>query len=71
MDPVSGLMVSHCMLQDHDFKHLLGLGMREFALGDEGGYMGGQGIDTLIGELADIGEKFILEMLEMLLSFYQ
>ena len=32
--------------------------------------MGGQGMDTLIGVLADIGEKFIPEMPEMLLNFY-
>ena len=63
MDPVSGLMVLHCMLQNHDLKHLLGLGMREFTFGDKGGYRGRQGMDTLIGELADIREKFIPEML--------
>ena len=40
MDPVSGLMVSHCVLQDHYLKQLLGLVMREFTLGDEGGYTG-------------------------------
>ena len=27
-------------------------------------------MDTLTGELADIGQKFILEMPEMLISFY-
>ena len=58
------------MLQDHDFKYLLGLDMREFALGDEGGYMDEQGMDTLIRDLADMGEKFIPEMPEMLLGFY-
>ena len=68
-DPVSGLMVSHCMLQDHDFKHLLSLGMDKLALGNEGAYVGRQGMDTLIGELADIREKLILEVPEMLLSF--
>ena len=47
-DPVSGLMVSHCILQEHVFKHLLGLAMRKFALGNEGRYIGGQGMDTLI-----------------------
>ena len=55
------------MLQDHDFKHLLGLGIGEFVLGDEGGYMGGQGMDTLIGELVDIGEMFVPEIF---LNFY-
>ena len=35
-DPVTGLVVLHCMLQDHDFQHLLGLEVRECALGDEG-----------------------------------
>ena len=34
-DPVPCLMVSHCMLQDHEIKHLLGFGVREFTLGDE------------------------------------
>ena len=37
--------------------------MGEVALGDKGAYVGGQGMDTLIGELADIGEKLIPEML--------
>ena len=69
-DQVSGLMVSHCMLQDHDFKHLCGLGMREFTLADKGGYVGRQGIDTLIRDLADVGEQFIHEMPEMLISLY-
>ena len=69
-DPVSGLIISHCMLQDHDFKHLLGLGMREFTLADKGGYAGRQGMDTLIRELADVREQFILEMPEMLISLY-
>ena len=32
--------------------------------------MGGQGMDTLTGELADIGEKSIPEMPEMILGFY-
>ena len=56
------LMVSHCMLQDHEFWHLLGFGVREFTLGDEGNDMGVLGMDTLIGELADIGEEFIPEI---------
>ena len=34
-DPVSGLMVLHCMLQDHDFKHLLDFRKGEPAFGDE------------------------------------
>ena len=70
MDPVSCIMVLHCMLQDHDFKHLLGLGMREFTKGDEGRYMGRQDMDTLTGELADVREKFVPEMPEMLISLY-
>ena len=41
--------------------------MREFTLGDEGSDMGRQGMNTLIGELADIGKELIPEMLEMLL----
>ena len=40
--------------------------MRDFALGNKGGYTGGQGMDAIIGELPDIGKKF---MPEMLLSF--
>ena len=43
--------------------------MREFALDDEGGYMDRQGMDTLVRELADIGEKVYPEMPEMLISF--
>ena len=39
-DTVVDLMVSHSMLQDHDFQHFLGLGVREFTLGDEGISMG-------------------------------
>ena len=31
-------------------------------MGDEGGYMDRQGMDTLIGELVDIIEKFVLKM---------
>ena len=62
-------MVSHCMLQDHDFKHLLGLEVGKFALGDEGADMGQQGMDALIRELADIGEKLIPKVPGMLLSF--
>ena len=41
--------------------------MWELALGDKGGNAGGQGIDTLTGELMDVGEEFILEVPEMLL----
>ena len=69
VDPVSGFIVSHCMLQDHDFKHLLGLRVGEFALGSEGAYADRQGMDTHIEELEDIREKLIPEMPEMLLSF--
>ena len=57
------------MLQDHDFKHLLGLGVGKLTLGDEGADVGQQGMDALIRELADIGEKCIPKMPEMLLSF--
>ena len=52
------------------FKHLLGLGMMEFTLGDEGGYTGRQGMDTLIWGLVDVREKFVLEMSQMLISLY-
>ena len=56
LDPVPYLVVSHCVLQDHDFEYLYGLGVSEFTLGDEGRDMGTQGMDTLIRELADIRE---------------
>ena len=60
-DLVSGLMVSHCMLQDHDFVHLLGLGVGKLALGNKGTDVGRQGMDTLVRELADIRQKLIPE----------
>ena len=41
--------------------------MVELILGDKAGNAGGQGMDTLIGELVDIGEEFILEVLLVLL----
>ena len=66
--PVSGLTVLHFMLQDHDFKHFLGLRVREFALGEEVSDMGSQGVDAIIGELADIREHFVPEAPEMLLG---
>ena len=68
-DPVSDLMISYSMLQDHGFKHLLHLGMEGLTSGNEVTELGQQGIDTLIGKLADIGEKLIPEVPEMLLSF--
>ena len=61
-------MVLHCMLQDYDFKHFPSLGLGKLALGDEVGNMGGQGMDTLMRELADLGEEFIPKMPEMLLG---
>ena len=48
-DPAPCLVVLHCMLQ-HEFQHLLGFGVREFTLEDEGSDMGVQGMDNLIGE---------------------
>ena len=57
------------MLQDHDFKHLLGLRMGELALGNEGVDVGRQVMATLIRELVDIGEKLIPKMPDMLLDF--
>ena len=65
-----GLMISHGMLQDHDFQHFLGFGVRKFALGDEVFDMGGQGMDTLIRELEDVGNEFIPEVPEMFLKLY-
>ena len=35
-DPIIGLMVSHGMLQDHDFQHFLGLAVGKLTVGDEG-----------------------------------
>ena len=55
-DPVPCLMVMPCMLQDHDCEHFYGLERSEFALGDEGTDTSRQGMDTHVGELADIGE---------------
>ena len=52
--PVPDLMVAQDMLQDHQFNHLLGFGVREFALGDDGGNAGIQGMDNLLGDLVDI-----------------
>ena len=43
LDPVPCLLVSHCMLQEHDFEHFYGLGENEFTLGDEGTDRGRQG----------------------------
>ena len=37
--------------------------MGKHTLGDEGGYVDRQGMDTLVWQLVDIGEEFILEML--------
>ena len=68
-DLISDLIVLHCLLQDPAVKHLLGLGEGKLALGDEGADAGRQGMDTLIRELADIREKLIPEMPEMLLGF--
>ena len=65
-----GLMVSHGILQDHDFQHFLGLGVREFARGNEGRDMARQGMDTIIRELADIEQEFIPEVPEILLGLY-
>ena len=52
-DSVPCLMVLHSMLQDHEWKHPLGFGVREFALGDECD-AGILGMDNLIGELAHV-----------------
>ena len=57
LNVVPCLVVLHCMLQDHDFEYFYGLGVSEFTLQDEGTDAGRQGMDTLIGELADIGGR--------------
>ena len=41
--------------------------MEKLALGDRVGYIGGQGMDTLAGELEDIREESIPKMPEILL----
>ena len=56
LNPVPCLMGLHCMLQDNDFELFYGLGVSEFALGNEGTDMGRQGMDTLIRELVHIRE---------------
>ena len=45
-------------------------GWGEHALGDEGGYVNGQGMDTLIRELVVFGEEVIPEVPEMLPRLY-
>ena len=40
--------------------------MGKLALGGESGYMSGQSMDALIGELVDVREEIIPEVLEML-----
>ena len=66
-DPVSGLMEMHCVLQDHDFKHFLHLGMGEFVLGNKVTDAHRQHMYTLTRELPDIGKQFFPEGPEMLL----
>ena len=58
-DPVSGLMESHCMLQDHDFEHLLGLGMGEFVLGDKVIDVLGQCMYTFAWKLPNIRKQLV------------
>ena len=70
LDPVPCLMVKHCALQEHEFWHLFGFGVREFTMGDDSSDMGIQGMDTLIRELADIGEEFVPEMQVVVFSLY-
>ena len=69
-DPVMSLMISYGMLWDLAFQHFLGLGVREFALGNESVDVSRQSMDTLIGELADIREEFIPGVPEMLLGLH-
>ena len=61
VDPASGLMISHCMLQDHDFEHFLCLGLGEFALGDEVTDAHEQHMYTLAWVLPNIREQFVLK----------
>ena len=67
-DSVPCLVVSHCMLQDHELQHLLHFGGGKLALGDEGGNAGGQGMHILVRELADIRKEFIPEVPEVFLT---
>ena len=67
-DPVPYLMVSQRVLQVHKFKHLVGFGVGEFTFGDKSSDMGVKGMDTVIRELEDIGEEFIIEVPVMVLG---
>ena len=60
-DPVSGLVVAYCILQDHDIKHFLCFSLGEFALADEVTDAQGQCIYTLIWKLLNIGDQFFPE----------
>ena len=45
-DPVPCLVVSHCMLQDDNVEHFLGLVVSEFTLEDKVTDVSRQGMDT-------------------------
>ena len=57
MYPVPGLVVSHCMLQDHDFKCLLDVSIGELALVDQCSDAGIKGMDVSIGPLVHTQEE--------------
>ena len=47
-------MVSYCMLQDHDFEHILGALVGEFTLIDQSAYVGVEKVEAFFGPLAHI-----------------
>ena len=54
LDPVTVLMVPHCMLEDHNLQHLLHLIVGKPTAVDKCGYPGNERVDAFIGALAHI-----------------
>ena len=67
-DPVPGLMCYMVCCRTMIFSIFCVWGLRQFALGDKGSDAGGQGVDTVIRELVDIGEDLIPAVPEILLG---
>ena len=65
MYPVPGLVVTYCMLQDHDFEHFLAVLVGEFTLVDQSAYAGVEHMDAFFGPLVHILEELALEVPEM------
>ena len=70
LDPVPGLMVSHCMLQDHELKHLLCFRLGELGLGDKGGNVGGQGMVTLNEGLESLSVFTLKHYFQLLPAYF-